>query len=187
MMGFLVWGGSVYGQSCDSQSTDWSCTQAQEDYQECVGTKTDSIELAYCKCKTDTPSNNCKEKRELELCKRDRFGGIPTPQEDKLCSCIAYGGIELNTDVPFIGRCIAKSDTSKSVPLVVWGLGKILMSLILVGCFIALIVAGVIIAGGETLWGPKKWMSIIRSVVMALALLGSLGIILRLINPNFFK
>jgi len=34
---------------------------------------------------------------------------------------------------------------------------------------------------------PAEWKKTIMNVVIAFAALGSLGIILRLINPNFFK
>ncbi len=104
-------------------------------------------------------------------------------------------GVKLNTNIPFIGNCIeTKSQDSTSIvdettafPILVSAIVKILMSLILVVCFILIVVGGVRIAvsGADPAQaaGGKK---MIFSVVIALAVLGAIGVILHLINPNFF-
>ena len=119
-------------------------------------------------------------------------------------------GIKLNTTVPFIGKCISMvssgdekilkannkrnvSDTTLQVTentafprLMLW-LTKILVTVILLASFLAIIVAGVMMAasGAKEEW-YSQWTKIIGSVIAALALLGASGVILRLINPNFF-
>jgi hypothetical protein len=59
---------------------------------------------------------------------------------------------------------------------------KILISVILVASFILIIVAGVMIATGDAKWGKDM----IIKVAIWLAILWASGVILRLINPNFF-
>jgi len=121
-------------------------------------------------------------------------------------------GIKLNTTVPFIGNCIemiSKQDEaalkaankrntstdpntlqvtkSTAFPRLMLWLTKILVTVILLASFIAIIVAWVMMAASGT--GEEwysKWKTIIGSVIAALALLGASGVILRLINPNFF-
>ena len=117
-------------------------------------------------------------------------------------------GIKLLTSVPFIGKCIYMiSDADKQAlwakatanpdaltisedtafPRLMLWLTKILVTVILLASFIAIIVAGVMMAASGT--GEEwysKWKTIIGSVIAALALLGASGVILRLINPNFF-
>ena len=114
----------MYGQTTPvtpMPSTNTKAVSNPTKYDECMkeNGNADLIVAKYCRCEFVDNKPDCKEQQSLELCKRDRFANTTNPEEIKLCSCIAYGGIELNTDVPFIGRCIAKSDTSKSVPLVV--------------------------------------------------------------------
>lgn len=113
------------------------------------------------------------------------------------CNC----GIKLNTNVPFIGRCIMYGDTNETndpsyvsgdsivvnslnaFPVLMGGLIKILMSVILLLCFGSLIVAGVMM----TIPGYyDTGKGLIKKVVVAIALLGASGTILYLINPNFF-
>ncbi|MCF7835128.1 hypothetical protein K9M48_03670 [Candidatus Gracilibacteria bacterium] len=109
-------------------------------------------------------------------------------------------GIELNTVVPFIGDCIemnggtSDGNTTRvnpvnAFPRLMGGLSRILLTVILVFSFVMVIVGGVmIITGGikgqeGNFTTGKKY---IRQVVIGLILLGASGIILRLINPNFF-
>lgn len=102
-------------------------------------------------------------------------------------------GVELNTSVPFIGKCI--EDTTGSVspdetwvtwdqafPVLMWSLTKILVTVILILSFVLIVIGGIMIATGDPSGGKKM---IIR-VVIGIALLGASGVILRLINPNFF-
>ncbi len=116
--------------------------------------------------------------------------------QDNMCkSCKAPGvccGISLNTSVPFIGNCIENSTGNvgagetdvtwdTAFPVLMWSLTKILVTIILIVSFVLIIIWGIMIATGNP--GGKKM--IIR-VVVGIALLGASGVILRLINPNFF-
>jgi len=103
-------------------------------------------------------------------------------------------GIELNTNVPFIGKCIedgsvenlspdeTKVTSSTAFPVLMWSLTKILVTIILIVSFVLIIIGGIMIATGDPGWGKKM----IMKVVVGIALLGASGVILRLINPNFF-
>ncbi|MDD3262446.1 MAG: hypothetical protein PHR61_01245 [Candidatus Absconditabacteria bacterium] len=109
-------------------------------------------------------------------------------------------GILLNTNVPFIGQCIVYRkadepqpeaglvvDETNAFPVLMGGLSKILVSIILLSSFLGLLVAGVMIsASGSSEDGAKHGRKIIGNIVSALAILGASGVILRLINPNFF-
>ena len=112
----------------------------------------------------------------------------------KLCSdpgvCC---GIKLNTSVPFIGKCIEDVKTNQwsdetsvtwatAFPTLMWSLTKILVTLILITSFVLIIIGGIMIATGN----PSGWRKMIMNVVIGIALLGASGVILRLINPNFF-
>lgn len=104
---------------------------------------------------------------------------------DKVCC-----GVKLNTDIPFIWNCIAlKSQDSDSkiteenaFPTLMAWFTKLLMTVILIVCFLVIIVAWVL----WTTWDSKKWKDMIKWVAIALALLWASGVILRLVNPNFF-
>jgi len=107
-------------------------------------------------------------------------------------------GIELNTNVPFVGDCIqfqkASTDNNTTVtgpttafPKLMQGLSKLMVTAILVFSFILLIVAWVMMAA----WGADEWAysggkKLIIKVIVGIALLWASGIILKLINPNFF-
>ena len=102
-------------------------------------------------------------------------------------------GIQLNTSVPFIGKCI--EDTTGNVgpdetgvtwnnafPVLMSSLTQILVTIILILSFVLIVIGGIMIATGNPSWGKK----LIIKVVIGIALLGASGVILRLINPNFF-
>lgn len=102
-------------------------------------------------------------------------------------------GISLNTSIPFIGNCIEDNFANRgpgetsvtwatAFPVLMWSLTKILVTFILIISFVLIIVGGIMIATGNRKW----WMDMIRKVVIGIALLGASGVILRLINPNFF-
>ena len=119
-------------------------------------------------------------------------------------------GIKLNTVVPFIGNCIefartndlAKnwkwltdwsgnvlvSDTTSTVnplnafPFLIGGLSKIMLTGILLISFAMAVVAWVQTATGDATW----WRQKIRKIILAIALLGSSGVLLAIILPNFF-
>lgn len=112
-------------------------------------------------------------------------------------------GIQLNTNVPFIGNCIELSKWSSesesndpneskvtektAFPVLMGGLTKILVTIIILMWFIGILAGGVMISAS---WGDEtratEGKKLIGKVVIALALLGASGVILRLINPNFF-
>jgi len=113
------------------------------------------------------------------------------------CLCKPMGGISLNTNVPFVGNCISLrsipwSNTTQVTPttafplLMAW-LTRIVTTIILIFCFMAIIVGGVLMSMG---WADesqhKKGKDLIKHVVIALALLWASGVILRIINPSFF-
>ncbi len=102
-------------------------------------------------------------------------------------------GISLNTNVPFIGNCIEDGSTppgpgetsvtwETAFPVLMWSLTRILVTVILIVSFVLIIIGGIMIATGNT----AGWKSMIIKVVTGIALLGASGVILRLINPNFF-
>lgn len=103
-------------------------------------------------------------------------------------------GVKLNTNVPFIGNCL-EEDTSdptavsqeKAFPVLMSSLTKILVTVILIISFVLIVVWGIMIASA---WPNQSKASegrkLIMKVVIGIALLGASGVILRLINPNFF-
>jgi len=104
-------------------------------------------------------------------------------------------GVELNTSVPFIGKCIEAEATADyrssdelnvtsetAFPVLMWSMTKILVTLILIVSFVLIIIWGIMISTGDPAWGKKM----IIKVVIGIALLWASGVILRLINPNFF-
>lgn len=64
---------------------------------------------------------------------------------------------------------------------------KIIMTAILVISFVLIVVAGVMVSASGM--DPKmysKGMGMIKKVATGIALLGASGVILKIINPNFF-
>lgn len=99
--------------------------------------------------------------------------------------------IALNTCFPIVWNCIEswswKTDATRAFPVMIWALTKIVMSLILVVCFILIIVAGIMWASDNP-WSWKWWWAkwLIAKVAITILLLWFSWVILRLINPNFF-
>ena len=95
--------------------------------------------------------------------------------------------IKLNTNFPIIWNCIEtkadKTNPTNAFPYMIWALTKIIMSVILVVCFILVIVAGIMRAADK----PKEWKELLKKVAIAILLLWFSWVILRLINPNFFS
>jgi hypothetical protein len=112
-------------------------------------------------------------------------------RDDKKEKCIS-AGIKLNTEVPFVSwwdGCIefSNSDQITAFPTLIGALMRILTSAMLVVGFLMILIAGVMM----TTWGasPNNYKSgkdMIFKVWAALALLGLMGVILKLINPTFF-
>jgi hypothetical protein len=160
----------------------------------------------YTYAQENTAKSNAQQKCEAKPSSYGNiWSGYYTREGDK-CVCVPWPdnccGIQLNTNVPFIGRCIEYSKNSNdpneidgsttvnplnAFPLLVWGLSKIVVTAILVFSFIMILVGGVMMTmGGANDEMYSKGKGYIRHVAIALALLGASGIILRLINPNFF-
>jgi hypothetical protein len=107
----------------------------------------------------------------------------------------ATGQIELNTDIPFIGKCIDKNldesaqqtNVSNAFPRLMASLARILMTVILVGAFMAILVGGLMMASAGFSGKYEEGKSLIIKVIGALALIGISGAILNAVNPNFFK
>jgi hypothetical protein len=110
------------------------------------------------------------------------------------CNC----GIKLNTNIPFIGRCIMNQQTNNvgqsanvttvntlnAFPILMGALIKLLMSIIMIVCFASLIVWGFMMTVPDQ-YDTGKW--IVKKVIRTIVALWSLGTILYLINPNFFS
>ncbi len=99
-------------------------------------------------------------------------------------------GIKLNTNVPFIWNCISTDPQDKNsvtpteaFPTFTQALIKIVMSVILVVCFILIIVSGIQYSMDK----PKEAKALIVKVARVIGLLWLSGVILKLINPTFFS
>lgn len=99
-------------------------------------------------------------------------------------------GIKLNTNVPFIWNCISTNPQDKNsvtpteaFPTFTQALIKIVMSVILVVCFILIIVSGIQYSMDK----PKEAKALIVKVARVIGLLWLSGVILKLINPTFFS
>ena len=101
-----------------------------------------------------------------------------TSQAQKGCE-----GIKLNTDIPFVGKCIPMDSQSEVFPIFIGGLIKFMMSLLLLIGFICILIGGIMITMGKV----TEWKNLIMKVIRALAAIGWSGVILKIINPNFFS
>ena len=101
-------------------------------------------------------------------------------------------GIKLNTNFPIIWNCIetkawAKTDPTNVFPYMIWAITKIVLSLILVVCFILIIVSWIMRAWAwEDSSQKTKAKDLLKKIAVTILLLWFSWIILRLINPNFF-
>lgn len=96
--------------------------------------------------------------------------------------------IQLNTDVPWVWKCIKQDKAWDSFWKLMWAMMKILINMTVAISFIALIAAGVMMslswASQSTAW---KWKELLKKVILWIVLLWLSWIILHTINPNFFK
>lgn len=106
---------------------------------------------------------------------------------EKVCSWI-----KLNTNFPIIWNCIethswSETNPTNAFPKMISALIKIVMSLILVVCFILIIYAGIQWASDNP-WSWKWWWAkwTLTKVAITILVLWFSWVILRLINPNFF-
>ena len=95
--------------------------------------------------------------------------------------------IKLNTDFPIIWNCIWGDkedgvDATNAFPTMLGAFTKIIMSVILVVCFVMVIYAGILRSANN----PKEAKEWLTRVAITVALLWLSGVILKLINPNFF-
>jgi hypothetical protein len=101
-------------------------------------------------------------------------------------SCEECHGIKLNTNFPIIWNCIeingAATNPTNAFPYMIWALTKIVMSLILVVCLIFVIWAGILRSADK----PDQAKKMLKRVAITILLLWSSGVILKLVNPNFF-
>lgn len=99
--------------------------------------------------------------------------------------------IKLNTNFPFVGSCIGlesgETNQINVFPKMVKSLMKLIISIIMLMSLIIIIIAGVMVtSSGYDSGNYKKGLDLINKVATGLALLGASGVILKLINPNFF-
>ncbi len=96
--------------------------------------------------------------------------------------------IKLNTNFPIIWNCIetkkdASTNPTNAFPMMMWAITQIVVSLILVVCFILIIVAWVKRASDD----PKWWKELLQKVAITVILLWLTWVILKAINPVFFS
>jgi len=211
-------GNNIWSSPWDQPSSDplglsntigyWYCSSISSNIpniQTCLGCvqnwQTASLTLGWviaCVAVEQLCSNAYSNASDWEKCNDKYIGCTDDWWSPDRCACKAIGGISLNTNVPFVGNCISlrassSADTTQVTPttafprLLAW-LTKIVMTVILLFCFMAIVVGGVLISmGGASEEQAKKGKDLIKHVVMALALLGASGVILRVINPSFFS
>lgn len=100
-----------------------------------------------------------------------------------ICMCRCRWNIVLNTDMPFVWRCLEKASGTAGISGVSQAITRILMTLILIWWFGNLVFAWVQFASNNAAGGKKR----VINTIIAFAVIWSIWIILRLINPNIFK
>lgn len=180
--------------SCDTPPVNWSCTYYStwhglnwECCEECWGNQ--KVENNQCVCGLTW----CTDPWEIV--------------DPEACECVcnpsvACCGIKLNTVVPFIGDCIEMTTQNSTAganwnstyvnqlnafPFLMMGLSKILVTVILIFSFLVIIAAWLMMVTWVYEEGNySKWLERIKKIIVALILLWSSGLILKLINPTFF-
>jgi hypothetical protein len=140
---------------------------------------------------TTTPEETTSESQSSE----------PNSSSSKYCE----NGIKLNTNFPFIGNCIQLTKEGDAVvqttvswsamsivredsifPFLLTALSKIVMSVILLACFVLLIIWWYELITGQSIGSIGSGMDKVKIVISVLALLGMASVILKVVNPNFF-
>lgn len=152
------------------------------------------------RCKGAAASSDCASKYSCDDLTTDSAGArkcnydrCMATRDWEYCDC-KYGpggngdsGIPLNTNFPFIGRCLKTNNgwdaALGAFPTVVQALSKMLIVIILIAWVIMIIMWGIQIA----MWKPKEWKALIMKVVIWMLLLAAMWAILNFINPNFFR
>jgi hypothetical protein len=102
--------------------------------------------------------------------------------------------IILNTNVPFVGRCIKKefnewgeeTNVSNVFPKLMANMIRIVMVILVVWWFLWILVWGFMIAANWAFGTKQTGVKLILGIIAGLILLWASGILLNLINPNFF-
>ncbi len=124
-----------------------------------------------------------REKAMIEACEKECDAG----DEDCEKACQAQECLELNTSFPFIGRFICV-EREQVFPQTVSGLTTIVLVLWFTIGVVVLIAWGVLIASSGWNQGRfDKWKDLVFKVLLAIVLLGLAGVLLHMINPNFFQ
>ena len=136
-------------------------------------------------CKDNENKNKC-----IEDCNQKRALAKKNGEKEESCPGWCCG-IKLNTNFPGFWKCIkyesGSTNATNVFPSTMSILTKFIMSIILVVCFIMIIIAWVMwAAAGEDSSKTKTAKGIIEKVAITILLLWFSGVILRLINPNFF-
>lgn len=96
--------------------------------------------------------------------------------------------IKLNTNIPWIWKCIKKEEATDTFWRLMWALMSIVVNITVAVSFIALIASWVMMSlswvNQSTAW---KWKDLLKKVIWWIVLIWVSGIILHTINPNFFK
>lgn len=149
-----------------------------------VNAQADSSPSSYENCLSKCPENPTNPAdKQLCIAKCDAENKNECP--DWCC------GIKLNTNFPGIWDCITykkgKSNPTNVFQTMMWGLTKLVTSIILVVCFITIIIAWIMRAwAGEDSSQRTKAKKLIEKVAITILLIWFSWVILRLINPNFF-
>lgn len=115
-------------------------------------------------------------------------------------ACDPKKDIMLNISIPFIWRCIKKDANANQVtdtdwnstvgnvfPKLMWGMIRLVMTIIYIVWFLGILIGWFMIAAsGADPSLKEKWKSLIIMVIWWLILLWASGVILNLINPDFF-
>jgi len=119
-------------------------------YDSCIGQCEDQDDDISCWGTCDDVYKACKKAANRVICMNECVG------DSDYCNCKCDDGIVLNTNVPFIGRCISvdvahdsgESEQLNAFPRLMQGLTRIFLSAILLLSFVLVIVGGVMIAAG---------------------------------------
>ena len=96
--------------------------------------------------------------------------------------------IQLNTDVPGVGKCIKPDQAGDTFGKVMWALMKLAINITIAVAFISLIVAGIMYSmSGVDQSIAWKWKTLLKKVIIGIVLLWLSWLILHTLNPNFFK
>lgn len=204
MVVFLWLGNYTFASTCQEQDSDWTTSSNGTCPSWLIADGQDGSWNICCNPSPTTPTawqpcalpdnlwgNSHVNSIGLCVCNDGwtKIKNVCTSCKDPWVCC----GVELNTSVPFIGKCIEDSSSDvggdetwvtwdQAFPVLMSSMMKILVTVILIVSFVLIIVGGIMIAVGNPSGGKKM----IIKVAIGIALLGASGVILRLINPNFF-